>query len=45
MQVLKVFPYPTTITTFQFGCGALMVLSMWTLRLHPIPKFHKSQVK
>ncbi|KAK1440886.1 hypothetical protein QVD17_06719 [Tagetes erecta] len=43
-QVLKVFPYPTTVTTFQFGCGALMVLSMWTLRLHPAPKFHKSQV-
>ncbi|KAJ0905738.1 putative triose phosphate/phosphoenolpyruvate translocator, sugar phosphate transporter [Helianthus annuus] len=43
-QVLKVFPYPTTLTTFQFGCGTLMVLIMWTLKLHPRPKFHKSQI-
>ncbi|KAI3704798.1 hypothetical protein L1987_75027 [Smallanthus sonchifolius] len=43
-QVLKVFPYPTTITTFQFGCGTLMVLVMWALKLHPRPKFYKSQI-
>ncbi|XP_076944814.1 phosphoenolpyruvate/phosphate translocator 2, chloroplastic-like [Bidens hawaiensis] len=43
-QVLKVFPYPTTVTTCQFGCGTLMILIMWTLKLHPIPKFHKSQI-
>ncbi|KAD5961125.1 hypothetical protein R6Q59_014110 [Mikania micrantha] len=43
-QVLKVFPYPTTVTTFQFGCGTLMVLIMWTLKLHPRPKIYKSQI-
>ncbi|KAM0068312.1 putative triose phosphate/phosphoenolpyruvate translocator, sugar phosphate transporter [Helianthus debilis subsp. tardiflorus] len=43
-QVLKVFPYPTTVTTFQFGCGTLLILIMWTLKLHPRPKFHKSQI-
>nr|GEV84917.1 phosphoenolpyruvate/phosphate translocator 2, chloroplastic-like [Tanacetum cinerariifolium] len=43
-QVLKVFPYPTTVTTFQFGCGTLMILIMWTLKLHPRPKIHKSQI-
>ncbi|GJU65526.1 phosphoenolpyruvate/phosphate translocator 2, chloroplastic-like protein [Tanacetum coccineum] len=43
-QVLKVFPYPTTVTTFQFGCGTLMILIMWTLKLHPRPKIYKSQI-
>ncbi|KAD5961145.1 hypothetical protein E3N88_12618 [Mikania micrantha] len=43
-QVLKVFPYPTTLTTFQFGCGSLMVFIMWTLKLHPRPKFYRSQI-
>ncbi|KAL8210943.1 hypothetical protein R6Q57_005380 [Mikania cordata] len=43
-QVLKVFPYPITVTTFQFGCGTLMVLIMWTLKLHPRPKIYKSQI-
>ncbi|XP_076954406.1 phosphoenolpyruvate/phosphate translocator 2, chloroplastic-like [Bidens hawaiensis] len=43
-QVLKVFPYPTTVTTCQFGCGTLMILIMWTLKLHPRPKLHKSQI-
>ncbi|KAJ9540600.1 hypothetical protein OSB04_027106 [Centaurea solstitialis] len=43
-QVLKVFPYPTTVTTFQFGCGTLMILIMWALKLHPRPKIYKSQI-
>ncbi|KAI3520750.1 hypothetical protein L1887_10201 [Cichorium endivia] len=43
-QVLKVFPYPMTVTTFQFGCGTLMILIMWALKLHPMPKIYKSQI-
>ncbi|KAL7614663.1 hypothetical protein Lser_V15G07773 [Lactuca serriola] len=43
-QVLKVFPYPMTVTTFQFGCGTVMILIMWALKLHPRPKIYKSQI-
>lgn len=43
-QVLKVFPYPATLTALQFGCGTLMVLVMWSLNLHPTPKLKRSQV-
>nr|XP_043634801.1 phosphoenolpyruvate/phosphate translocator 2, chloroplastic-like [Erigeron canadensis] len=43
-QVLKVFPYPTTVTTFQFGCGTIMILIMWAFKLHPRPKLYKSQI-
>lgn len=43
-QVLKVFPYPTTVTTFQFGCGTVVILIMWAFNLHPRPKIRKSQV-
>ncbi|KAL2528975.1 Phosphoenolpyruvate/phosphate translocator 2 [Forsythia ovata] len=42
-QVLKVFPFPATVTAFQFGCGTVLVLLMWTLNLHPKPKIDKSQ--
>ncbi|XP_074292752.1 phosphoenolpyruvate/phosphate translocator 2, chloroplastic-like [Silene latifolia] len=42
-QVLKVFPYPSTITAFQFGCGSILVLLMWSLNLHPRPKITRSQ--
>ncbi|CAN4082433.1 unnamed protein product [Withania somnifera] len=44
-QVLKVFPFPATVTAFQFGCGTLLILFMWGFRLHPIPKISKSQFK
>ncbi|CAN4079220.1 unnamed protein product [Withania somnifera] len=44
-QVLKVFPFPATVTAFQFGCGTLLILIMWGFRLHPIPKISKSQFK
>lgn len=43
-QVLKVFPFPATVTASQFGCGTLLILFMWGFRLHPIPKISKSQV-
>uniref|UniRef100_A0A7N0U903 Sugar phosphate transporter domain-containing protein n=1 Tax=Kalanchoe fedtschenkoi TaxID=63787 RepID=A0A7N0U903_KALFE len=42
-QVLKVFPFPCTITAFQFGCGTVIVLLMWAFNLHPKPKFSRSQ--
>ncbi|KAL2505199.1 Phosphoenolpyruvate/phosphate translocator 2 [Abeliophyllum distichum] len=42
-QVLKVFPFPATVTAFQFGCGTVLVLLMWTLNLHPKPKINRSQ--
>ncbi|KAL8109852.1 phosphoenolpyruvate/phosphate translocator 2, chloroplastic-like [Apium graveolens] len=43
-QVLRVFPYPATLTALQFGCGTLMVLIMWSFNLHPVPKLKRSQV-
>ncbi|KAL3526407.1 hypothetical protein ACH5RR_011063 [Cinchona calisaya] len=42
-QVLKVFPYPATVSTFQFGCGTVLVLLMWALNLHQKPKLNRSQ--
>ncbi|KAK9221433.1 hypothetical protein WN944_009859 [Citrus x changshan-huyou] len=42
-QVLKVFPYPTTVTAFQFGCGTVMIILMWTLNLYARPKLTRSQ--
>ncbi|XP_065877584.1 phosphoenolpyruvate/phosphate translocator 2, chloroplastic-like isoform X4 [Euphorbia lathyris] len=43
-QVLKVYPFPATLTALQFGCGTLMVSIMWTLNLYPRPKLSSSQV-
>ncbi|KNA21865.1 hypothetical protein SOVF_039350 [Spinacia oleracea] len=42
-QVLRVYPFPSTITAFQFGCGSLLVLLMWGFNLHPKPKITPSQ--
>ncbi|XP_010485402.1 PREDICTED: phosphoenolpyruvate/phosphate translocator 2, chloroplastic-like isoform X2 [Camelina sativa] len=42
-QVLRVYPYPATVTAFQLGCGTLMIAIMWLLKLHPHPKFAPSQ--
>lgn len=42
-QVLRVFPFPSTVTAFQFGCGSLLVLLMWGFNLHPRPKITRSQ--
>ncbi|KAG8366888.1 hypothetical protein BUALT_Bualt16G0014800 [Buddleja alternifolia] len=42
-QVLKVYPFPATVTAFQFGCGTVLVLLMWALNLHPKPKISRSQ--
>ncbi|XP_013684247.1 phosphoenolpyruvate/phosphate translocator 2, chloroplastic isoform X1 [Brassica napus] len=42
-QVLRVYPYPATVTAFQLGCGTLMISIMWLLKLHPRPKVTPSQ--
>ncbi|XP_019161513.1 PREDICTED: phosphoenolpyruvate/phosphate translocator 2, chloroplastic [Ipomoea nil] len=42
-QVLKAYPFPATITAFQFGCGTLMVFLMWAFNLHPKPNIRRSQ--
>ncbi|KAL3636638.1 holo-[acyl-carrier-protein] synthase [Castilleja foliolosa] len=42
-QVLKVYPFPTTVTAFQFSCGTILILLMWALNLHPKPKINRSQ--
>ncbi|GAV67949.1 EamA domain-containing protein/TPT domain-containing protein [Cephalotus follicularis] len=43
-QVLKVYPFPTMVTAFQFGCGTVMILAMWAFNLHPRPKLTRSQI-
>ncbi|XP_077253596.1 triose phosphate/phosphate translocator, non-green plastid, chloroplastic-like [Tasmannia lanceolata] len=43
-QVLKVFPFPVTITTFQFVVGTVLVLFMWTTNLYKRPKLTTSQL-
>ncbi|CAK9176133.1 unnamed protein product [Ilex paraguariensis] len=43
-QVLKVYPFPATVTAFQFGCGTVIVLLMWAFNLYPKPKLTKSQL-
>lgn len=45
VQVLKVFTFPVTITTFQFLVGTVIVLLMWTTGLHKRPKVTQSQVR
>lgn len=44
LQVLKVYPFPATVTAFQFGCGTVLILLMWGLNLYPRPKVTRSQV-
>ncbi|KAL5793207.1 hypothetical protein ACOSP7_001801 [Xanthoceras sorbifolium] len=43
-QVLKVYPYPTTVTAFQLGCGTVMIILMWTFNLYPRPKLTRSRL-
>ncbi|XP_073018017.1 phosphoenolpyruvate/phosphate translocator 2, chloroplastic-like [Primulina eburnea] len=43
-QVLKVYPFPVTVTAFQFGCGTVLIFLMWALKLHPTPKLRRSQL-
>lgn len=43
-QVLKVFPYPVTVTTVQFAVGTVLVLFMWTTNLYKCPKISGAQL-
>ncbi|KAK1359689.1 Phosphoenolpyruvate/phosphate translocator 1, chloroplastic [Heracleum sosnowskyi] len=43
-QVLKVFPYPVTVTTVQFAVGTVLVLFMWTTNLYKRPKISGAQL-
>ncbi|XP_019426816.1 PREDICTED: phosphoenolpyruvate/phosphate translocator 2, chloroplastic-like isoform X2 [Lupinus angustifolius] len=43
-QVLKVYPFPATVTAFQFGFATLMINLIWTLNLHPRPKITGSKL-
>ncbi|MCL7024310.1 hypothetical protein MKW94_015654 [Papaver nudicaule] len=43
-QVLKVYPYPVTISLIQFAIGTLLILIMWTFNLYKRPKITKSQL-
>ncbi|KAG0485627.1 hypothetical protein HPP92_009706 [Vanilla planifolia] len=43
-QVLKVFPYPLTITTCQFVIGTVLVLLMWATNLYKRPKVTSLQL-
>eukprot|EP00262_Sarcandra_glabra_P011602 TRINITY_DN2820_c0_g4_i1.p1 TRINITY_DN2820_c0_g4~~TRINITY_DN2820_c0_g4_i1.p1 ORF type:complete len:408 (+),score=48.40 TRINITY_DN2820_c0_g4_i1:147-1370(+) len=43
-QVLKVFPFPMTITTLQFVIGTVLVLFMWSTNLYKKPKISSSQL-
>ncbi|PON52485.1 Triose phosphate/phosphoenolpyruvate translocator [Parasponia andersonii] len=42
-QVLKVYPFPATVTAFQSGCGTLMILFVWAFNLYSRPKITRSQ--
>ncbi|KAK9113716.1 hypothetical protein Syun_020513 [Stephania yunnanensis] len=43
-QVLKVFTFPVTITTFQFAVGTALVLFMWTFNLYKKPEISGAQL-
>lgn len=43
-QVLKVFPYPLTVTAVQFAVGSVVVLLMWAANIHKRPKVTKAQL-
>lgn len=43
-QVLKVFPYPMTVTVVQFAVGSVFVLLMWTLNIYKRPKISAAQL-
>ncbi|ONK70685.1 uncharacterized protein A4U43_C04F460 [Asparagus officinalis] len=43
-QVLEVYPFPLTVTAFQFAVGTLFVLLMWTMNLCKRPKIVSSQL-
>jgi solute carrier family 35 protein E1 len=44
-QVLKVFPYPITITSLQFAVGGVIALATWATGLHKRPVINKAQLQ
>ncbi|KAL5080012.1 hypothetical protein RYX36_008433 [Vicia faba] len=42
-QVLKVYPFPATVTAFHFGFASLVINLIWILNLHPRPNIRRSQ--
>lgn len=44
-QVLKAFPFPLTITAFQFGMGSTIATIMWILGLHKPPETDAGTLK
>ncbi|CAA2956026.1 phosphoenolpyruvate phosphate translocator 1, chloroplastic [Olea europaea subsp. europaea] len=43
-QVLKVYPYPVTVTLAQFAVGSVLVMLMWTTNLYRRPKISGAQL-
>ncbi|KAF5732156.1 triose phosphate/phosphate translocator non-green plastid chloroplastic-like [Tripterygium wilfordii] len=43
-QVLKVYPFPITVTMIQFAVGTVLVTFMWTLNLYKRPKVSGTQL-
>ncbi|XP_062152846.1 phosphoenolpyruvate/phosphate translocator 2, chloroplastic-like isoform X1 [Alnus glutinosa] len=43
-QVLKVYPFPATVTAFQFGFGTFMIILMWASNFVTRPKITSSQL-
>ncbi|KAL2539544.1 Phosphoenolpyruvate/phosphate translocator 1 [Abeliophyllum distichum] len=43
-QVLKVYPYPVTVTLVQFAVGTVLVIFMWTSNLYKRPKISGTQL-
>ncbi|KAL8139516.1 hypothetical protein V2J09_005537 [Rumex salicifolius] len=43
-QVLQIYPFPATVSAFQFGCGTVFSLLMWALNLHIKPNITYSQL-
>ncbi|KAE8021521.1 hypothetical protein FH972_007405 [Carpinus fangiana] len=43
-QVLKVYPFPATVTAFQLGLGTLMIILMWASNFVTRPKITSSQL-
>ncbi|KAF2315905.1 hypothetical protein GH714_040700 [Hevea brasiliensis] len=43
-QILKVYPYPVTVTVVQFAVGTVLVILMWTFNLYKRPKISGAQL-
>ncbi|XP_074576759.1 triose phosphate/phosphate translocator, non-green plastid, chloroplastic-like [Curcuma longa] len=43
-QVLKVYPFPMTITAFHFGIGTVLILLMWFTNIYEKPKISSKQI-